>query len=73
MLSKMASLGNSKEDVDVFANQPIVIDNVSPESCSGPRGRHFTRAALLCLCGQGSGLMKAGFAGAELPKLCFPT
>lgn len=41
-------MSSQLSDVDVFSNQPVVIDN-------------------------GSGLIKAGFAGADLPKLIFPS
>lgn len=76
---------------DSFANQPVVIDNVSP--ASQPHNHSLTHSftelhsarhqsgacfaahwclLLLCWLFQGSGLLKAGFAGAEMPKVVFP-
>ena len=71
---------------DVIASQPIVIDNVSyrPRAKAGevdPSGRYLESQGC---CGlsvifpfhpllQGSGIIKAGFAGDDYPKVHFPS
>lgn len=59
----------STEYDDVLTNQPVVIDNVRRlvvlcETSAGSLTRHVL---------QGSGTIKAGFAGQDHPKCFFPS
>ena len=51
---------------DIISNQPIVIDNVSFTR------KTFNRVWVMFFL-QGSGVLKAGFAGDDLPKTVFPS
>ena len=56
---------------DVLTNQPVVIDNVrNPAMYCLIRGARITQRQTLF---QGSGTIKAGFAGQDHPKCFFPS
>lgn len=67
------------EPYDVIVNQPVVIDNVSTYWCTNIIN---PLTSLVCCVGylhvlslvtfQGSGVIKAGFAGDQIPKCRFP-
>lgn len=58
---------NSMADTEVLANQPVVIDNVSFLFVCMSSQETLTLKSI-----QGSGILKAGFAGEDAPKLVFP-
>ena len=64
-----SELGRESMSESIVANQPVVIDNVSSLlviKCIGN-----SPSSEICL-NQGSGVLKAGFAGADHPKVTFP-
>lgn len=74
------------EPYDVIVNQPVVIDNVSSMPLfirkirefkflcrmNHPPNTIFNRSTFPSVCLQGSGIIKAGFAGDQVPKCIFP-
>lgn len=50
---------------DVLSNQPVVIDNVS----AAEKSINYMNNNII----QGSGVVKAGFAGDDQPKTFFPS
>lgn len=60
------------EPYDVIVNQPVVIDNVSKSMTSLFLQKSPFPDPTLFLCFQGSGVIKAGFAGDQIPKCRFP-
>ena len=59
----------SAEYEDVLTNQPVVIDNVSMT----PTIYGVAATDSILVCAQGSGTIKAGFAGQDHPKCFFPS
>ncbi|KAI3362478.1 hypothetical protein L3Q82_012763 [Scortum barcoo] len=58
------------ESYDILANQPVVIDNL--QLLVQPRPPHVKPKCHFFFFLQGSGVIKAGFAGDQIPKYCFP-
>lgn len=59
----------SAEYEDVLTNQPVVIDNVRADKLYPPWLTALSHLFTL----QGSGTIKAGFAGQDHPKCFFPS